>query len=97
MAAFHTVMGLLNEILSLDLRDTGVSLPLNEANGVSPMDIARLAIACETEFGFPLYDEKIAQWKTIGDVCKRIEELLEEGQGENPERNEDERTAWFYE
>ena len=97
MTVYHIIAGLLGEILSFDLRDAGVSLPLDEASGINPMDIARLAIACETEFGFPLYDEKIAQWKTIGDVCKHIEELLDEGQGENPERSEDERTAWFYE
>ena len=97
MTVLHTVIRLLSEILSEDLRGAGPGFTLDEVSGVSPMDIARLAIACEAEFGFPLYDEKIAEWKTIGDACRHIEQLLEEGQGESPEHTEEERTGWFYE
>lgn len=74
-----------------------VTQPAWAEQGVTPMDIAKLAIACEQAFGIALYDEKIAQWETVGDVCRHIEELLDEGQAEAVEHTDEDRTAWYYE
>lgn len=92
-----TVVRLLSEILAGDPLDISTTFLLAPENGVTPIDIAKLAIACEKEFGFSLFDEKIAQWKTVGDACAHIEELLEEGLGESIDRSDEDRIDWFYE
>lgn len=91
------VVNLLSEILLRAPDDMNAAYPLTRANDVALIDVAKLAIACEEAFQIALYDEKIAGWKTVGDVCRHIEELLEEGQAEAAERSEAEREAWFYE
>lgn len=91
------VVDLLSEILSGDPHEMDASFSLTRENDVAPIDIAKLAIACEKAFQITLYDEKIAGWKTVGDACRHIEELLEEGQAEAVERSDEEREAWFYE
>lgn len=88
---------LLGGILSCDPMDLSASFKLTEANGVSPIDVAKLAIACEQRLGFRLYDEHIAQWKTLGDAQRDIDALLEEGLGKPTLHSDEERTAWFYE
>lgn len=97
MKTLDTVAALLGEILSLDPLEMGSSFPLSPAAGVAPMDVAKLAIACERAFGFSLFDEKIAQWETLGDVGDHIDELLEEGLAEPTQRSDEDRTAWYYE
>ena len=96
MKVYQTVATLLGKILSQSPGDMGMGFLLTPAN-VAPVEVAKLAIACEEAFGFPLYDEKIAEWRTLADVCNHIEQLLEEGQAEPTERTQEERTAWFYE
>ncbi|HML48915.1 MAG TPA: acyl carrier protein [Clostridia bacterium] len=91
------VVDLLSEILSGDPYEMDASFALTRENDVAPIDIAKLTLACENAFRISLYDEKIADWKTVGDACRHIEELLEEGQAEATERSEEEREAWFYE
>lgn len=93
----ETVAGLLGEILSgdpLELRERFLLIP---ENGVTLLEVAKLAIACEEAFGLSLHDEKIAQWETLGDVCRHVGELLEEGLAEPTERTDEERTGWYYE
>lgn len=97
MKTIGIVTDLLSEILSGDARDMGAAFRLTEENDVMPIDIAKLAIACERAFSLSLYDEKIAQWNTIGDVCEHIDALLEEGLSKPPERSDEERIDWYYE
>jgi len=97
MSVAERVADLLAEVLSGDPEEMDASFALSGDNRVSPIDVARLAIACEKAFGISLYDDKVAQWRTLGDACRHIEELLEEGQGQAAVRSDEERTAWFYE
>lgn len=92
-----TVSRLLGEILLRDAYDIRAAFPLTAENRVTPIDIAKLAIACERAFRLTLFDERIAQWRTVGDACGHIEALLEEGMAEPTERTDEERTAWYYE
>ncbi|MDL2319399.1 hypothetical protein LJC74_10105 [Eubacteriales bacterium OttesenSCG-928-A19] len=94
MSVLNKVTRLLGEILSCDPLDISVSCRLD---GIAPIDLAKLAIACEGAFGFPLYDEKIAEWQTLGDACRHIDELLEEGMAESTERSDEDRIGWYYE
>lgn len=96
MSTLHTVSDLLSEIISQSADDITPSFRL-EAPAVTPIDVAKLAIALEQAFGIPLYDEKIARWRTVHDACTHVDALIEEGLAESTERTEDDRTAWFYE
>ena len=91
------VVGLLGDILSAEPEELKASFALTAANGVLPIDIAKLAISCEEAFGFSLCDEEIAEWKMVADVCRHIEELIEDGQAEAAEKTEEDRVDWYYE
>ena len=98
MNTLNKVTTMLSEILSIDPADITPSFPLTSSqSGVEPIDVAKLAIACERAFGFPLFDEKIAEWRTVADVCEHIDELLEEGLAEATERTDEDRIGWYYE
>ena len=97
MKTMSRIADLLGEILSRDAYDFSHTFRLSTENGVTPLDVAKLAIACEQTFGFPLYDEKIAQWRTLGDAARHIDELLEEGQAESTARTDEDRVGWYYE
>ena len=95
MQVNKTVIRLLCEILSCDPSIITPSFRLDTE--AEPIEIAKLAIALEEALGFPLYDEKIAEWHTVTDVCTHISGLLEEGLGEPTERSDSDRAAWYYE
>ncbi|NLV59311.1 MAG: acyl carrier protein [Clostridiales bacterium] len=97
MKVHPTVARLMAEILSADGSEMTPNFPLGPGSGIDPIDVAKLAIACEETFGFALFDEKVAQWRVLGDASRQIEELTEEGQGQATEKTEEERAAWFYE
>jgi Acyl carrier protein len=94
---FEEIAALLSGILQRDENDFTPHFELNEKNGVSALDIAKLAIAMEKHFALELYDEKIALFKTLSDAATHIEKLLEEGLGKPPLAKEADRNAWFYE
>ena len=96
MSTLHTIADLLSGIISQSADDITPSFRL-EPPAVTPLDIAKLAIALEQAFGIPLHDEKIARWRTVHDIRTHLDALLEEGLAESTERTEDDRTAWFYE
>lgn len=97
MKVFKTVAALLGEILLRDPFEFSAAFALSPENGVAPIDVAKLAIACEKAFSLALYDEKVAEWKTLGGVCAHLEELLEEGLAEPAERTDADRVGWYYE
>lgn len=97
MKVLQTVVDLLGEIVTQDPRDMNAAFSLSLSNDITPIDVAKLAIACEQAFGLALHDERIAQWNTVGDACAHIARLLEEGLAESVERSDEERTAWYYE
>lgn len=96
MNVHRKVAGLLREILSRPAEEFGGDFALAAENGVTPLDVARLAIACERGFGLALYDEKIARWRRVGDVVAHIEGLLDDGETARADLDDDDRTAWFY-
>lgn len=97
MNILQTVSSRLSEILGRRSEDFSAHYALSPSNGVMPIDIAALAIACERAFGIALYDEKVIAWQTVGDAVRHIEKLHEDGQHENTERTDSDREAWFYE
>lgn len=93
----ESINNLLSEILSCDPLDLTAGFPLTGPQGILPIDVAKLALACEKAFRLSLFDEKIAKWHTLGDVYTHISELIEEGQAESTERTDNDRLAWYYE
>lgn len=89
---YETVAELWAHIRKMDARELREESPLD-----SPMDIARFAIACEKAFPIPFYDEEVAKWQRLSDVCAYIQGQLDMGMGEPTEREDEDRTAWFYE
>lgn len=92
-----TVAELLGDVLHRDPQEFGKHFALSKANGVEPMDVAKLAILSEQAFHLTLPDEDIAAWETLGDAAVTVERLLEAGDAEPLTREEKDRTAWFYE
>jgi acyl carrier protein len=88
---------LLSEVLSRDPLELTPAFALTRQNGVELIDLAKLAIACEETWGIALCDEDVAQWRTLDDTAQLIARLLEAGEAAPIERQESERTAWFYE
>ena len=97
MLTYETVAELLGAMLSQDPQELDRAFILSPENGIQPLDRARLAIACEETFHLSLYDEEIAQWKTLEDACTHIDALLGEGYAEPTERTDEERLGWYYE
>lgn len=97
MNAAQTVFVRMGEILLKDESEMHARFALSKENGVTPVDVAKLVMALEREWGFTLHDEKVALWRTLDDAVRHVERLLEEGLDQPTERSEAERTAWFYE
>ena len=88
---------LLADIISVDPEDISAKMPLTRDNGVEPIDIAALVIACEKEFRITIHDEDVSTFACTADLAEHIDQMLEAGLNEIPERTEEDRTAWFYE
>lgn len=97
MNTARKVMEVVGEALSRVPEELSVGFALTPANRVEKVDVAKIAIALEEAFGLTLWDERVAQWRRLGDVLGYIQELLEQGEGEPLERNDEERVAWYYE
>lgn len=91
------VRKLLSEIIGVEAEDITTRMPLTKDNGVDPLDIAKLIIACEKEFKVTIHDEDVLSFHCAGNIADYIDNLLSLGLNEMPERTEEDRTAWFYE
>lgn len=88
---------MLSEILSVDQEDIPAYMPFTRENGVNPMDVASLVIACEKEFKITIFDEDVLALQCIADLAAHIDKMLEDGLFDAPAITEEDRTAWFYE
>lgn len=91
------VRKLLSEIIGVEAEDITSMMPLTKDNGVDPLDIAKLIIACEKEFKVTIHDEDVLDFRCAYDIAAYIDNLLSLGLFDMPERTEEDRTAWFYE
>lgn len=91
------VAQLFSGILLRDAAELTPAFALNRKNGAEPLDIAKLAMAMEAHWGFTMHDDRVAEWRTLGDAMAYATELLEDGQGGPVQRSDEDRTAWFYE
>jgi acyl carrier protein len=66
-------------------------------NGLEPIDLVRLIIACEGKFKITIRDEDVYQWQCMGDIAAYIDGCLREGTADLALRSENQRQAWFYE
>ena len=93
----HKVRALLADIISVAPEDIKSKMTLTHDNGVDPIDVAALVIACEKEYKVIIHDEDIPSFGCVADLATYIDKLLEAGLYDMPERTEEDRTAWFYE
>ncbi len=93
----HKVIKMLAEILSIEPEDISPKMALTKDNGVDPIDVASLVIACEKEFKINLFDELVLEFASVADLAAHIDKMLADGLFDAPEITEEDRTAWFYE
>lgn len=71
----------------------GLRLPCH----ITPIERAKLILACEQEFSITIHDEDAYGFQTLGDLAEYIERLLEAGMTNTPELKDEDRVAWYYE
>lgn len=93
---FYEVAGLLASIQGFDSARLSPDTPLSR-DGVKPIDLARLVIACEKRWRVTLHDDEVIGFRCLGDLAAHIERMLADALDERSEVTDEDRTAWFYE
>ena len=71
---FEKIRSIISEQLSIDDVDTiTLDTSLTEDLEADSLDAAEVIMALEDEFGIEIPDEEAEHFKTIGDICKFIE------------------------
>lgn len=71
---FEKVRSIISERLSIDDVDTiTLETSLTEDLEADSLDAVEVIMALEDEFGIEIPDEEAEHFKTIGDICKFIE------------------------
>ena len=71
---FEKVRSIISEQLSIDDVDTiTLDTSLTEDLEADSLDAVEVIMALEDEFGIEIPDEEAEHFKTIGDICKFIE------------------------
>ena len=71
---FEKIRSIISEQLSIDDVDTiTLDTSLTEDLEADSLDAVEVIMALEDEFGIEIPDEEAEHFKTIGDICKSIE------------------------
>ena len=71
---FEKIRSIISEQLSIDDVDTiTLDTSLTEDLEADSLDAVEVILALEDEFGIEIPDEEAEHFKTIGDICKFIE------------------------
>ena len=71
---FEKIRSIISEQLSIDDVDTiTLDTSLTEELEADSLDAVEVIMALEDEFGIEIPDEEAEHFKTIGDICKFIE------------------------
>ena len=71
---FEKIRSIISELLSFDDLDTiTLDTSLTEDLEADSLDAVEVIMALEDEFGIEIPDEEAEHFKTIGDICKFIE------------------------
>ena len=71
---FEKIRSIISEQLSIDEVDTiTLDTSLTEDLEADSLDAVEVIMALEDEFGIEIPDEEAEHFKTIGDICKFIE------------------------
>ena len=71
---FEKIRSIISEQLSIDDEDTiTLYTSLTEDLEADSLDAVEVIMALEDEFGIEIPDEEAEHFKTIGDICKFIE------------------------
>lgn len=93
----HEVEKLLSDIIGVEADEIVATTTLSKRNGVEPLDVAKLIIACEKKFKLTIHDEDVHTFLCIGDLAAYIDQKLSEGYADTPEITDEDRVAWYYE
>ena len=74
---FKKIAALLAEIIGFDDDDIYMETKLSSEFGIEPIDVAKLVIECEREFGIEIMDEDVHTFKEVGDIVRYVKRLQE--------------------
>jgi acyl carrier protein len=70
----HKVIGVVADYFSVCHRTVGISSRLVEDLYLDSMGVVELVMALNDAFAIELPESGVAEWKTVGDICRTIEE-----------------------
>lgn len=91
------VMGILVRILAVREDEVEPDTAFIKDHDISPLDVAKLVIACEKRFQVTIHDEDVHSLCCAKDVAAYVDALLADGTDTLALHEEEERNAWFYE
>jgi acyl carrier protein len=73
------VISLLSEKLAFDEAEITEDKNLMNDLGIDSLDMAEIVMGVEEKFGLKVDDSETVEIKTVGDLIKKVEELVENG------------------
>lgn len=70
---FEKVAGILRECMEKDVAEITEDMDLVADLGLSSLDVMDAALAFEEEFGVEIPDDRIMEFKTVGDIVEYLE------------------------
>ena len=90
------VRRMLADITGVEADTIKAKTSLHKDDGIEPIDVAKLVIACEKQYKITIHDEDVLTFRTVGELSAHIDQMLLDGL-DAPELTDEERTAWYYE
>lgn len=75
---FEKISKIIGEVINVDYEDITADTQLIAYPGIEPIGIAKIVIECEKKFKITIYDEDVHKFKSISDIIKYIEDILDE-------------------
>lgn len=75
---FEKISKIIGEVINVDYEDITADTQLIAYPGIEPIGIAKIVIECEKKFKITIYDEDVHKFKSISDIVKYIEDILDE-------------------
>jgi acyl carrier protein len=75
---FEKIAKIVGEVINVDYEDITADTQLIAYPGIEPISIAKIVVECEKKFKITIHDEDVHKFKSISDIVKYIEDILDE-------------------
>lgn len=93
---FPQVALLLTEIVGSGQIAISPDTPLTAGRGVTPLEVAKLVMACERRFCITIQDEDVHTFSCLRDLSAYIDTLIADGHTNAPLLTDEDRVDWYY-